>query len=136
MLAHILTALGASVTVCARRPESRAWAACEGCRTLSVTSITDLCYGYDVIYNTVPSLVLRREVLLTMDTDTLLLDLACGASPEVIRECAESRGLRYVRAPSLPGRYAPAEAGRIISDCILSHLSDAVGAKTKGGQGI
>lgn len=133
ILAHILTSLGVSVTVCARRGESRAWAACEGCDTLPITAITSLCHGFDVIYNTVPSIVLGRDVLVSMDTDTLILDLADGASPEVIRECAESRDLRYVRAPSLPGRYAPAAAGRIIADAILSFMSDN---EPKGGKGI
>jgi len=133
ILAHILTSVGASVTVCARRAESRAWAACEGCNTLPTTSITSLCHGFDVIYNTVPSFVLGRDVLVSMDSDTLILDLAEGASPEVIRECAERRGLRYVRAPSLPGRYAPVAAGRIIADAILSYMSDN---QPKGGERV
>lgn len=136
MLAHILTALGASVTVCARRSESRAWAACEGCRTLHVTSLADLCHGFDVVCNTVPSLVLDRDVLNAVDADTLILDLASGATPEVIRECAESRGVRYVRAPSLPGRYAPTEAGDIIADAILTRWHDGANTQEKGGQGV
>ena len=137
MLAHILTALGASVTVCARRAESRAWAACEGCRTLPTNGIDGLCHGFDVIYNTVPTPVLGRDVLLGMDPETLLVDLASapgGASPEVIRDCAERRGLRYLRAPSLPGRYAPDEAGRILAESILAHMAGAGETEEKGGQ--
>ncbi len=131
-LVRLLRAIGADVTVCARREESLLWAATEGCRPLSLTGVdrTDkglygLCRGHRVIFNTVPEHILDRERLLRTDKNTLLIDLASapfGVADEDVREAAAVNGLRYVRAPSLPGSYAPRDAGRIIAACVLDHL--------------
>lgn len=134
LLSRLLLALGVQVTVCARREEALLWAAAEGCHPLRLGDSTrpggglfPLCYGHAVIFNTVPHRVLEREVLLRMEPGTLILDLASapfGITDEDMREAATTGTIRYVRAPSLPGTYAPREAGRIITDAILSHPVD------------
>lgn len=133
MLSRLLLALGADVTVCARREEALLWAATEGCHPLPLENtdrpcggLFPLCCGYSVIFNTVPAHVLTCEQLSHMEHGTLLIDLASapfGVSDENVRLAAAESGLRYVRAPSLPGSYAPRDAGRIIADCVLKDLN-------------
>ena len=48
-----------------------------------------------------------------------------------MREATAEKSLRYLRAPSLPGSYAPKEAGCIIAECIL----DALSRVSDGGDG-
>jgi dipicolinate synthase subunit A len=138
-LSRLLRNLGAQVTVCARRQESLFEAAAEGCRPLLITQAPDgglapLCRDHAVLFNTVPAPVLPREILLGLEPSTLLIDLASapfGVGDEDVQEAAAQNGLRYLRAPSLPGSYAPRDAGRIIAECILNRLAEV----KKGGEG-
>ncbi len=135
LLARLLMAVGADVTVCARREEACLWAAQEGCHPMPMGvpdrtggGLYPLCYGHTVIFNTVPARVLERDVLLRMEHGTLLIDLASapfGVADEDVRDAAAENGLRYVRAPSLPGTYAPRDAGRAIAVCVLDSLHRA-----------
>lgn len=131
-LSRLLRALGAHVTVCARREESLFEAAAEGCHPLLMTEsdplggLRPLCRDHAILFNTVPARVLKRELLLALEADTLLIDLASApfaVSDCDVREATSRNGLRYFRAPSLPGSYAPREAGRIIAECILDMYS-------------
>lgn len=131
-LSRILRALGATVTVCARREECLFEAAAEGCHPLlispdvSMSGLRPLCRGHAVLFNTVPARILERELLLGLERDTLLIDLASapfGVCDGDVREATEKRGLRYLRAPSLPGSYAPRSAGEIIAECVLEAMT-------------
>ena len=143
-LARLLHAMGATVTVCARREESLFEAAAEGGHPLLITGGTPmnglhpLTRNHTVIFNTVPSPILNRELLLSMEENTLLIDLASapfGVCDGDVREASTKNGLRYLRAPSLPGSYAPRDAGRIIAECILNELSQKEKTTTeKGGK--
>ena len=131
-LARLLRGMGADVTVCARRPERLFEAADEGCRTLRITEeephrgLSSLAQTYAVLFNTIPAPLLSADLLRGMEPDTLLVDLASapfGVRDEDVREVTAPNGLRYLRAPSLPGSYAPRDAGRIIAECVLDRLS-------------
>lgn len=90
-LARLLLAMGVSVTVCARRAESLAFARGDGWRDApaavgrQAAGLSALAHGYDVIFNTVPAPVLGRRLLEETDPRTLILDLASapgGVDPE------------------------------------------------------
>ncbi len=148
MLARLLLSLGVDVTVCARREEALLWAEADGCHPLRIGDpsragggMFPLCYGHGVILNTVPARVLDRELLLRMEKGTILIDLASapfGVLDEDVRAATDAGGLRYVRLPSLPGTYAPRDAGYAIADSMLrtlrkTHRSPENGC-TKGGE--
>ncbi|MBR6781714.1 MAG: hypothetical protein IKM33_00760 [Clostridia bacterium] len=131
-LSRLLHGLGAEVTVCARREESLFEAAAQGCHPLLMTEsasmggLSPLCRGHSVLFNTIPARVLPRDLLMGLEKNTLLIDLASapfGVSDRDVREATAEIGLRYLRAPSLPGSYAPRDAGRIVAECILEELS-------------
>ena len=137
-LSRLLRALGAVVTVCARRAESLAEAADAGYGALLLNPQTQgggllsLCHTHRLLFNTVPAHVLQRDFLLALG-DALVIDLASapfGVANEDVREVASENSLRYLRAPSLPGSYAPRDAGYAIGACIL----DTLHSLEKGGK--
>ena len=129
-LARLLVAMGAEVTVGARRDGALAEAAHAGCRTLRLCdekSTAELAKGKAAVFNTVPHWLFVREVLATLSKDTLLIDLA-SAPGGVDAEAASGLGVPVVFALSLPGKYSPVTAGEIIAETVLEYLGKEGGA--------
>ena len=130
VLSRYLKALGAQVAVAVRRKSACAWAEAEGYGTCDY-SIKELnCFDY--IVNTVPAPVLNAEHLAGIRTDSLLVDLA-SAPGGVDRKQAQEHGVRCIHALALPGRTAPAAAGRIIKDTICNIIKEENGGKDHSG---
>ena len=129
-LVGLLIPIGAKVTVAARKAEDLAWAASLGCEALSLgeareETLSKLCHGYDVIYNTVPHWLFDRSFLEKMDEETFLIDLA--SVPGGVDICAAKElGINVLWATSLPGKYAPLSAGELIADCVSGILQREV----------
>lgn len=121
-LAPRLRALGASVTVGARKAGDRAAAEALGFAATGFASLPALAPTFDFAVNTVPAPVLERDFLEALREGTLLLELA--SSPGFDREAAEALGLRAVAAPGLPGRHAPETAARIYADTIANIIRE------------
>ena len=115
-LAPRLRALGATVTVAARKAGDRAAAEALGHRAVCFAELPSCASDFDFAVNTVPAPVLGRDSLEAMRPDVLLLELA--SAPGFDREAAEDIGLRSLAAPGLPGRYAPETAARIYLDTV------------------
>ncbi len=132
LLARLLLALGVEVTVCARRPEVLLWAAMDGCHPLRIGDdrcagggMFPLCCAHPILFNTVPEPILTRELLLCLEPGTLLVDLASapfGVRDVDVHEAIAENHLRYIRAPAIPGQYAPRDAGYAIADCVVERL--------------
>ena len=130
-LVRLLLALNARVTVAARRREDLSWAESLGCDTLRIREgllLSPLAHGYDVIYNTVPHWLFTREFLEGMDSATFLIDLASVPGGVDIR-AAKELGSNVLWATSLPGKYAPVSAGRLIASCVDRILREEVAAE-------
>ncbi|MDG5470339.1 dipicolinate synthase subunit DpsA [Jeotgalibacillus sp. ET6] len=77
----------------------------------------------DAWINTIPSdTVFSEDVLNQVSHHCLVIELASG--PKAISsKTAESLGLRYIDAPSLPGIIAPKTAGLILASSIIERIS-------------
>lgn len=118
ILARLLVAMGARVTVAARKAADRAWARVQGCTAVSTAQLGAL-PPFDVVFNTAPSLLLTQAVLETFPPRTLLIDLA--SRPGGIDFDAAARlHLKTIWALSLPGRVAPKTAACIIERTVLN----------------
>ena len=119
LLARKLKALGADVTVSARKPQALALARILGYRRVSTGHFGALAQ-YDGIVNTVPAQIIGPEQLQHVRRDCALLELA--SLPGGF--CAEAQALPgYCAARGLPGRYAPEAAAAIIRSAIFRELS-------------
>lgn len=123
MLSRILHALGAHVTIAARRPSDLAWATAGGCRAIHIQDISREISRYDVIFNTVPALILYNYILKKVRKDSWIIDLA-SAPGGLDFNAAEELELNVVWAASLPGKVAPLTAGSIIKDTILNIIEE------------
>lgn len=123
ILSHRLSALGVSVTVYARRLHSRAWARAYGYEAREFGMLGESIADKDCVFNTVPELVLDKQVLEKMRTDTLIIDLASKPGG-VDLAFAHKRGIKAISALSLPGRVAPHTAGAYIADTIMNIIRE------------
>lgn len=114
-----LTALGANVTVCARKYADLSWAKINGCKTVHLSQLDRYLGEYDTIVNTVPAILFDRERLARLMPGCLIVDLASKAGVE---DC--SSGVNVVWALSLPGKTAPVTAGHIIADTIMNIITE------------
>lgn len=119
-LCPALRSLGAHVDCCARKPWDLAAIRALGCTALEYGQIQD---RYDIIFNTVPALVLGENPLFLQGTDTLLLELA-SAPGGIDRQAAGKYHLRVVDAPSLPGRFSPKASGELIKEAVYHILRE------------
>ncbi|MBX6378311.1 MAG: dipicolinate synthase subunit DpsA, partial [Clostridia bacterium] len=110
VLAQRLHALQARVTVVARNPAQRALAQALGCGAAAWEDLPRLVEDADILFNTVPAVVLTRNVLLRARPDVLILDLASEPGG-VDGDAAHRLGCRVLTAPGLPGRVAPRSTG-------------------------
>ena len=121
VLSRSLKALGADVIVIARKEKDRAEAKSEGLKARSYDFLPSACASSDVIFNTVPSVVITEESLKRIPKDTPIIELA--SKPGGVDTVSALRhGTRIISAQSLPGRIAPITAGRIIADCVRSFI--------------
>lgn len=122
-LAQLLRAMGAQVTVSARRPRDFAWIEIGGCRPIATDSIGHSRERYDVIFNTIPALVFSRRVLAQLEPGCVLIDLASKPGG-VDFEAAGELGIHAVQALSLPGKTAPRAAAEIIKNTIYNMMEE------------
>lgn len=116
-LARILEAMGADVTVVARNDGQLARAYEMGCRRAGYHELREIMNNVDIVFNTVPSLVLDTNILKYANPDVVIIDLATQPGGTDF-EAANAFGLKAILAPGLPGKVAPITAGRILADVV------------------
>ena len=123
ILARQLKAMGAKVSVTARRFSDLAWIKAEGFTPLHYNDLAQTVNNYHIILNTVPALIFTDELLTNVHSDTLMIDLA--SKPGGIDfDAAKGYGITAIQALSLPGKVAPQTAAGIIKDTILGILRE------------
>lgn len=123
VLAKLLSALGANVTVSARKEADFAWISANGHGCAVTGELPKLLEKkrFDAIFNTVPRAVLGKAALLHIKKDTLIVDLASKPGG-IDAEATRSQALNVIWALSLPGKCAPVSAGRIIADTVSGYI--------------
>lgn len=123
VLAGMLKHLNANVSVAARKPSDLAWIRTVGCTPIETRRIGEEIAGFDIVFNTVPAMVIGKEEFRKARKDTLFIDLASkpgGIDFEEAKLC----GINAVWLLSLPGKVAPLTAGRMIAETILNIIEN------------
>jgi dipicolinate synthase subunit A len=125
-IALLMRGLFSEVSVAARKELdfARIWAA--GYKSVPWERLEQAVAETDIIYNTVPAVVLTREVLAQAPRHAVVIDVA-SAPGGTDFAAAKELGLKARLAPGLPGIVAPVTAGKIIADLIVRHLEHRQG---------
>ena len=122
VLAKMLSGMGARVCVSARRKDSLAWIRLSGYTPVEHSDIINS-GECDIIFNTVPALILDAHIMAKIAVRSLIIDLASQPGG-VDFESAKRMGIKTVHALSLPGKIAPKTSGEIIKETIFNILEE------------
>ncbi len=122
VLCKMLHGLGADVIVSARKPKDLSWINILGYKSI-LTS--DICNEneYDIIFNTIPSIVFDSHTLAKSAQKAIVIDLASYPGG-VDLNAAKRLKINVISALSLPGKVAPKAAGEIIKNTIYNMIEE------------
>lgn len=120
VLSHMLYGLGARVSVSARKASDLEMISASG----MIPEKTDSIRGsYDIIFNTVPALVLDARTLARCASGAIVIDLA-SLPGGVDDEAACRMSIKVIHALSLPGKTSPKSAGIIIKKAVYNIIGE------------
>ena len=123
--AKVFLACGASVTVASVSEEELLLAKEAGCSTLKLPLTENALRTldrFDGCINTIPCHgIVSKEILRAFSPHILLVEVASGGS-NIDYAAAEDRGIKTLRAMSLPGKIAPRSAAEYIRSGLYRHL--------------
>lgn len=122
LIANMLKALNADVTVSARNSKDFAYIKALGYKAVNTEKLKNI-KGYDLVFNTVPVIIFNSELLMNTDQDTIIIDLA-SLPGGVDFEVAEKLKIDAIRALSLPGKCSPKSAGEIIKNTVFNIIKE------------
>lgn len=123
ILGKMLHGLGSNVFIEARKYQDIAWIRSYGYKPVILNELSNYVGQMDVIYNTIPHIVLTEEILRKLKKDCLVIDLASKPGG-VDFEKAKNIGIKTVWALSLPGKVAPVTAAEFIRDTINNIIEE------------
>ena len=115
----MLKSLGAKVTVCARKKSAVSTAEIKGMKGVFIKDFMKIANDFDIIINTVPTVVINRDILENIKKDCLIIDVA--SSPYGVDfASAYELGIKALQCPSLPGKVAPKTAAKYMKRIIVN----------------
>ncbi len=123
LLSYYLRGLGAEVWASARRYGDFAWISAYGFFPVPTQKISDILGDFDVIFNTVPAMILDADRLSVLKPDCLCIDLASRPGG-IDMQAAKRLGINVEWALSLPGKVAPDSAAAAMRDTIYNILDE------------
>ncbi|MBO5214021.1 MAG: hypothetical protein J6B86_04565 [Clostridia bacterium] len=120
-LSSVLSSLGASVTVAARKQKDRVDATMHGFGAMDVKALE--LRGFQAVFNTVPHVLLTREILQNSEPDAVLFELA-SAPGGIDRTAAAELQRTVLDGPALPGKVAPVTAGEDLAKTVIDILQN------------
>lgn len=121
ILAKRLLDMGAKVTVCARKEKDLALAESFGCKALPLEYIADDISNTDIIFNTIPKVIITEDTVLKIKKTTPYIELA--SKPYGIdMTTAKVLGRKVIMASGLPGKFTPESSGKILGKVIMEIL--------------
>ncbi len=121
-LARMLKGIGARVWVAARKTRDLARIEEQGYLPVPFPELAQHIQQADLIFNTVPTMVLDKSLLSKVSSEAYILDLASTPGGTDFME-ASKLGIKAELAPGLPGKVAPKTAAKILIQVIPELIS-------------
>ncbi|MGI6778009.1 MAG: dipicolinate synthase subunit DpsA [Acetivibrionales bacterium] len=122
-LAKMLYGIGANVFVEARKYSDIAWISSYGYKAIHFNDLGSNLKEMDIIFNTIPYVVLDTEMLKKINTECLVIDLASKPGGVDFEKAKELR-IKVIWALSLPGKVAPVTAAKVIKETIYNIIEE------------
>ena len=132
-LAERLRALGSEVLVTNRGKEREIEAHKLGYKILPWDKWQNSLHQVDYIYNTVPVMLITEAVMEKMKKTALIIDLASLPGGTDFKS-ADEKKIKAIFAPSLPGRFSPLTAGKILAETYPGLIKGKIAQKRRGKQ--
>lgn len=116
-LANMLNKFGMEVYCEARKDVDLAWIKAYGYKPVPLEKMKNNLCKIDIIFNTVPTMILDKSTLILLNKKTLIIDLA-SAPGGVDYETAEKLGIKAILASALPGKVAPATCAEYLQEFV------------------
>lgn len=123
ILAHRLDALKSDITVAARNPKDLALIKALGLKGINIYNLEETINEYDIIFQTVPSLILNEKVLSNMSKSTPIIELSSAMAGTDTAK-AKELDLKMINAGGLPEKCAPQTAGMILFDSVIRIIKE------------
>ncbi|MGG4043416.1 MULTISPECIES: dipicolinate synthase subunit DpsA [Paenibacillus] len=130
-MAKSLQGLGAKVRAGVRSEKDFARAEVMGWEPFLTRDLEDHVRSVDLIFNTIPTMIVTAQILSRMPQSAVIIDLASAPGGCDFRY-AEKRGIKALLAPGLPGIVAPKTAGMIIANALVQLISDEIKIRGDG----
>ena len=121
VLADKLLAWKAKVTAVDRKEIKREFARTYGCQAISFEELPEQIAEYDIIFNTVPALVLAEEQLKGVKGEVVIIDIASRPGGVDFEYCRK-KNIFAELCLGLPGKYAPKSAAGILMEVIIKTI--------------
>lgn len=118
VLAKKLQGLSANVTCAARKQEDLAWIEAYGYNYMNINNMGTELKKFDIIFNTVPHLILTKQEIEQLNKKCILIELASKPGG-IDQKYAEDHKIKVIEALALPGKVAPTTTAKFIKEEIL-----------------
>jgi dipicolinate synthase subunit A len=123
ILSKMLYGIGANVHVEARNYNDLAWIKNYGYIPIHLKDIKTYLPRMNVVFNTIPQMILNKELLKSIDSNCIIIDLASKPGG-VDLEAARELEIKTITALGLPGKVAPVTAAMVIKDTIYNIIEE------------
>lgn len=121
-LAWRLKALGANVFAATRDKSAIARGKDLGLKMISYNNLESYLKKIDIIFNTVPAMILTKKRISRLKKDVLIIDLASDPGGTDFK-AARKKGVKALLSLGIPGKTAPKTAAKILADVIPDLIS-------------
>ena len=121
-IAKVFAAIGADVTVAARREEVRRQILLDGYKACDFAEMKAVIGQMQTVINTVPALVITEELIRQMSTSSLIIDIASKPGGTDF-EAASRHGITAKLSLGLPGIYTTTSSAKLLKDAIYKYAS-------------
>ena len=123
ILADRLLGLKCKVTIAARSDRDLSLATALGYDAMHIKDLENTIENFDIVFQTVPSLILSQNLLKKMNKNTLIIELS-SKSVGTDTNFAKTNGNNLINAAALPEKVSPNTAANILTLCVLKIINE------------
>lgn len=116
-LCNLMSGFHSDFTVTARKVKDLSYILVNGFKGIHTDDIINVIGQFDIIINTIPALILTKEVLDEVREDALIIDLASVPGGTDF-DYAQKRGIKTDHALSIPGKFFNHSASSVIYEIL------------------